>query len=94
MAAFGGWEGSVGVDLAFEAFEELIAARLGACTAVGGLGPGDVCAAICLLMSGTGGVASFPRAAAPTRRPLKEWGVGVAGRRVVRLRQPTAAEDQ
>jgi hypothetical protein len=43
LAAFGGWEGAVGVDFAFEAFEELVSTGLGAGSAVGGLGPGRVC---------------------------------------------------
>jgi hypothetical protein len=42
LAALFGWEYSVGVDLAFEAFDEFVAAGLGACSAVGGAAPRDV----------------------------------------------------
>jgi hypothetical protein len=42
LAAFGGGELAVGVYLAFEAFEELVAAGLGAGAAVAGARPRDV----------------------------------------------------
>jgi hypothetical protein len=71
-AAFGRREGAFGVDLAFEAGEELVAGGLGAGAAVGGLGPRDVRRDL-LVDVGRGDTSCRPVRRARGRRTGRSW---------------------